>query len=116
LCDAPCSGIGVVTKKPDILLFRREDSIKPLTKLQLDILNTTANYVKEGGVLIYSTCTLLKEENIGVVKEFLKQNKNFELTKINLPNLTKLNEKEAVTLLPEKHNSEGYFLARMKKI
>ena len=62
LCDAPCSGIGVVTKKPDILLFRKEDSIKSLSKLQLDILQTASNYVKVGGVLTYSTCTLLKEE------------------------------------------------------
>ncbi|MDD4211550.1 MAG: 16S rRNA (cytosine(967)-C(5))-methyltransferase RsmB [Clostridia bacterium] len=116
LCDAPCSGIGVVTKKPDILLFRKEDSIKSLSKLQLDILQTASNYVKVGGVLTYSTCTLLKEENIGVINEFLNKNSNFELTKLNLPKLTHINEKEAITLLPDEFNSEGYFIARMRKI
>lgn len=115
LCDVPCSGIGVVSKKPDILLFKNEENVKDISKLQYDILSINSKYVKTNGILVYSTCTLLKEENIDIINKFLKENKNFELTKIEMPEINNIKIKKTITLLPDKINSEGYFITRMKK-
>ncbi len=78
LCDVPCSGLGVIHKKPDIKWNRKEEDIAELLKVQKNILNSAAKYVKSGGTLVYSTCTILKEENEGQIEEFLKENQKFE--------------------------------------
>jgi 16S rRNA (cytosine967-C5)-methyltransferase len=115
LCDAPCSGIGMVQKKPDILLFRTEKSITTLQKLQLSILKTASHYVKQGGTLLYSTCTLLKEENIQVIRAFLQQNQQFCLKPVQIEGLDSIKEDNTVTLLPNNEGQEGYFIARLEK-
>ena len=102
LCDVPCSGLGIVYSKPDIKIHRQLSDIDSLTKLQYDILNTAQNYVKSGGYLMYSTCTLLKEENEALTDKFLKDNANFE----------KIEEK---TILPYLYNTEGFYYCLMKK-
>ena len=79
LVDAPCSGIGIIHKKPDIKWQRVEEDISELVKIQYDILETSSKYVKSGGVLVYSTCTILKEENQEQVQKFLENNTDFEL-------------------------------------
>lgn len=79
LVDAPCSGIGIIHKKPDIKWQRVEEDIEELVKIQRDILETSSKYVKSGGVLVYSTCTILKEENQEQVQKFLENNPDFEL-------------------------------------
>ncbi len=84
VCDVPCSGLGIVRKKPDIKFNKTMEDIEDLVKIQRDILNTNAQYVKVGGTLLYCTCTISKLENEDVVYEFLRQNKNFELEKLDL--------------------------------
>ncbi len=78
LADVPCSGFGVIHKKPDIKYSRKEEDIEGLTKIQREILNNSAQYVKPGGVLVYSTCTILPEENRMRISEFLKEHANFK--------------------------------------
>lgn len=78
LCDVPCSGLGVIHKKPDIKWNRKEEDIAELLKIQKNILNSASKYVKSGGVLVYSTCTILREENEEQIEEFLKENTDFE--------------------------------------
>jgi 16S rRNA (cytosine967-C5)-methyltransferase len=81
LCDVPCSGLGIKSK-PDIMLKREERDIVSLQSIQKEILSVSAKYVRKGGFLCYSTCTVLKEENEDIVNEFLAENKNFSLSKI----------------------------------
>jgi len=114
LLDAPCSGIGVAGSKPDILLNRKDSDIVVLSKLQLAMLNTSAKYVKSGGQLFYSTCTITKEENQDVVAAFLAQNKDFKLIPIN-SEIKAINEDNMLTFLPHISNCEGFFIARMVK-
>ncbi len=78
LCDVPCSGFGIVRRKPEIK-YKNLDSIKNLPEIQLNILKTSSLYLKNGGRLIYSTCTLNKKENEKVVAAFLKDNLGFSL-------------------------------------
>lgn len=78
LCDVPCSAMGVVKKQPDVLLNRNENDIAALKKVQYSILDNAKNYVKRGGLLVYSTCTIFKEENDDNVEEFLQNNNDFE--------------------------------------
>lgn len=77
LADVPCSGLGVIHKKPDIKWRRKLDDIKELCNIQKRILETAALYVKDGGVLLYSTCTILPEENRIQIEEFLNSHKEF---------------------------------------
>ena len=79
LADVPCSGLGVIHKKPDIKWTRTVDDIAELCKIQKKILDNGAKYVKSGGTLVYSTCTILPEENRLRIQEFLKENKNFNI-------------------------------------
>lgn len=78
LADVPCSGIGVIHKKPDIKYNRTESDIEELVKIQKNILNAAAVYVKGGGSIVYSTCTILEEENQNRIKEFLENHKDFK--------------------------------------
>lgn len=117
LCDVPCSGIGVVNKKPDILLNRKEQDIANLQQLQLQILQTSANYVKVGGELFYSTCTILKQENQDVIYKFLKDNNSFELRQIKqVNNIPAIEENNMLTYFPSVSNTEGFFIAKLVKI
>lgn len=78
LADVPCSGIGVIHKKPDIKYNRTERDIEELVKIQKNILNAAATYVKDGGSIVYSTCTILEEENQNQIKDFLESHKEFK--------------------------------------
>ena len=78
LLDVPCLGIGVIKRKPDIKWQRKPEDIKEITKLQMQILNTCSKYLKKGGELVYSTCSILNEENENIIEQFLKDNKNFK--------------------------------------
>ena len=82
LCDVPCSGLGIIRRKPDIKW--NKDDIEELPEIQYGILQNAAKYLKVGGELVYSTCTILKRENEDVVMRFLEENENFELTEIEL--------------------------------
>ena len=81
LLDVPCLGIGVIRRKPDIKWQRNENDIEEISNLQIQILENCSKYLKKGGELVYSTCSILKEENEDIINKFLQKNKNFEIKK-----------------------------------
>jgi len=99
LIDAPCTGFGLLRKKPDIKYTKTKDDVYALAKIQREILSKSHNYVKIGGILVYSTCTVSDEENIKNVEWFIK-NYNYEISEIK-------------QLLPSSDNTDGFFIARM---
>ncbi len=116
LCDVPCSGLGIIKRKPEIK-YKSKEEIKDLPKLQYDILENASKYLKVGGVLIYSTCTILDSENISNVYKFLENNKNFELSKINEVNVDLENQENGyLKIYPNIHNMDGFFIAKLKKV
>lgn len=112
ICDAPCSGLGVLGKKPD-LRYKDLDSAFELPALQLQILTASAKYVKHGGVLVYSTCTLNPEENEKVVSKFLENNPDFELTPFKLGDTE--HKDGMLTLLPHLNHTDGFFIAKITR-
>ena len=85
LVDVPCSGYGVIRKKPEILYSKNRENVEELAKLQLEILNSAADILKDGGKLIYSTCTITDEENTNNIKKFLEERKEFKVEKLYIP-------------------------------
>ena len=114
LCDAPCSGLGVLRKKPDIRNRTREQAAL-LPPVQLAILQNAARFVKPGGTLVYSTCTVLPEENEEVAAEFLRGNSGFRPVGFTLPGIGDFPDGQ-VTLLPHRHGTDGFFIAKMERI
>jgi 16S rRNA (cytosine967-C5)-methyltransferase len=114
LVDVPCSGYGIIRKKPDIR-EKDPDTMKELPALQLQILKNQARYVRPGGVLIYSTCTLVRRENEGVVEKFLKANPEFSLEPLPLPAEFGENTTGMLTLVPGEHDTDGFFIARLRR-
>lgn len=114
LIDAPCSGIGLLRRKPDIRYHKKDSHSTSLSDLQLSILNEAAKVLKVGGRLIYSTCTILKKENQHIIQAFLQEHKNFQLAKIKT-NLTTSND-GMLTILPHQFDSDGFFIAALEKI
>lgn len=84
LLDVPCLGLGVLKRKPDIKWKRKQGDVKEISRIQSKILNICSKYLKTNGELVYSTCSILKEENQKVIEDFLKKNTNFEIQKISL--------------------------------
>jgi 16S rRNA (cytosine967-C5)-methyltransferase len=109
LCDVPCSGIGVIRRKPEIK-YKKEAECNELLQIQAKILTTASGYVKAGGRLVYSTCTLLKEENENIVNAFLKEFKDFKL--ISAFNDDTVSTK---TFLPPYDIGDGFFIAVMER-
>ena len=85
LVDVPCSGYGVIRKKPEILYSKNRENIEELAKLQLEILNSAADILKDSGELIYSTCTITDKENTNNIEKFLKERKEFKVEKLYIP-------------------------------
>ena len=85
LVDVPCSGYGVIRKKPEILYSKNIENVEELAKLQLEILNSAADILKDGGELIYSTCTITDEENTNNIEKFLEERKEFKVEKLRIP-------------------------------
>ena len=85
LVDVPCSGYGVIRKKPEILYTKNRENIEELASLQLEILNLAADILKDGGELIYSTCTIISQENTENVEKFLNERKEFKVKALNIP-------------------------------
>ena len=108
ICDVPCSGLGIIRKKPDIR-FKDADSINDLPDIQLRILKNAASYLKPGGRLLYSTCTVIREENTDIITKFLCENPDFSLVPFDAPITGKT--PGYITLLPHRHNCDGFFIA-----
>ena len=85
LVDVPCSGYGVIRKKPEILYTKNRENVEELASLQLEILNSAADILKDGGELIYSTCTIISQENTENVEKFLNERKEFKVKALNIP-------------------------------
>ncbi len=115
LADVPCSGTGVIKQNPDIKLNRTGESIKALTDLQFKILNNVSKYVKVGGELIYSTCSVLSEENDGVIEKFIEQNGEFEVQKIDCK-LNGMSTKFGMQFLPNLSMGAGFYVCKLKKV
>ena len=103
LLDVPCLGIGVIKRKPDIKWNRKLEDVKEITEIQQKILTSCSKYLKPGGVLIYSTCSILKEENEDIINNFLKENREFEIKENNL-----------ITILPDEEK-DGFFICKLQK-
>ena len=112
ICDVPCSGFGVIGKKPEIRYKDPSESAR-LPEIQYDILENVSNYLKVGGTLVYSTCTILPEENENNVDKFLENHKNFELTPFRVGEL-EVNS-GMITLLPHIHHTDGFFIAKLTR-
>ncbi len=108
LVDAPCSGLGTIRRNPEIKLNIKKESIYELSIIQKDILDKAKEYIKPGGYLFYSTCTIMQEENEDVIEDFLSKNKNF--------NLIKIYDRDYLNLYPNKDDSDGFFIAKLKRM
>lgn len=114
LVDAPCSGLGVIRKKPDIR-YKDPAPLADLPAVQLDILRNAARYVKPGGTLMYSTCTLLYRENEEVVETFLAENNSYKAEAFPLPGPVGPVQSGSVTLWPHRHGTDGFFISKMRR-
>jgi len=113
LCDVPCSGLGVIAKKPDIRRKKEED-IERLPEIQAQILRESARHLKRGGTLVYSTCTLNPKENKEVVEAFLAENADFALVPFKVGALEA--PEGMKELFPHIHKTDGFFIAKMTRI
>ena len=114
IADVPCSGLGIIRKKPDIR-YKNLKEMKDLPVLQLAILENQAKYVKKGGVLLYSTCTVLKAENENVVSAFLAEHDDFYTEPLDLPEVFPKNETGMLTLIPGQYDTDGFFICRLRR-
>ena len=114
IADVPCSGLGIIRKKPDIR-YKDPTPLEGLPAIQRAILDNACAYVKPGGVLLYSTCTLLERENEDVVKGFLEKYQDFTLDELELPAPIGRVEKGHVTLWPHIHGTDGFFIAKLRR-
>ncbi|MCI5614680.1 MAG: 16S rRNA (cytosine(967)-C(5))-methyltransferase RsmB [Clostridia bacterium] len=112
ICDVPCSGMGVIRKKPDIR-YKDGDSIKVLPPLQYAILCAAGEYLRPGGRLVYSTCTLLREENEQVTARFLAEHPGFALKPFALPGIGETPGE--ITFWPHIHGTDGFYMAKITK-
>ena len=113
VADVPCSGLGIIRKKPDIR-YKNPTELAQLPALQMKILENAATYVRPGGTLIYSTCTILPEENENVTEEFLARHIDFTLDKFTLP-LPIGSSKGHLTLWPQRFGTDGFYICRMRR-
>ena len=115
LCDAPCSGYGTISENPDIKLFRKKEDFAALGKTQAGILNTVCRYVKKGGYLYYSTCSLFACENDDTVSAFLKAHPEFEAVGLESP-LPHDKKKFGLQFLPDTAYGAGFYICKLKRV
>ena len=110
LCDVPCSGLGIIRRKPEIK-YKAIESLSGLPEIQYNILNNAARYVRKSGTLVYSTCTIIKRENENVCERFLAENKDF----YPVAPAPDISQEKFLTLLPHKNGGDGFFIAVFKR-
>lgn len=116
LADVPCSGLGIIRRKPEIK-YKKEEELEDITSIQKKILENASKYVKIGGTLVYSTCTVQDMENINIITSFIEKNNNFELTPIDTVNVDLDNQdKGYLKIYPNIHGIDGFFIAKLKRI
>lgn len=117
LVDAPCSGIGLLRRKPEIRYDKRLSDSQHLHEIQLAILNAVAPKVKKGGIIMYSTCTILQTENDGTVQAFLASHPDFRLVKTQTSRALKNARTGAtLTILPSDYGSDGFFISNLQRL
>jgi len=118
IVDVPCTGLGIIRRKPEIKYNKLESDLETIPKIQYKILDNASKYLKVNGELIYSTCTVNKEENINIIKSFLKHNKNF--TTVDISNETKNKFSTStvgyIEIYPHLHHMDGFFIAKLKRL
>ncbi|WP_153731238.1 16S rRNA (cytosine(967)-C(5))-methyltransferase RsmB [Sporosarcina obsidiansis] len=113
LVDAPCSGLGVIRRKPEIKYKKTISDIENLSVIQKDLLRVASQLVKKGGRIVYSTCTIDKTENEAVIEWFLQENPDFELAPLQLIDQT--NDNKYLQILPHQYESDGFFVAALQR-
>jgi len=118
LLDAPCSGLGVIRRKPDLKWGKTEEDIREIAALQSRLLDSVSALLRPGGVLVYSTCTIEPQENEGVVTSFVSRHPEFELDETG--SLSRLKDKALVRgggiqILPQHYHSDGFYIARLRR-
>lgn len=115
MCDVPCSNTGVISKKPDVLLKKNKQDVFDLSEIQYSILSTNAKYLKSGGKMIYSTCSIMAEENEKILERFLENNKDFKYLPFSIDGM--IDEKVPYyTFYPNVTKTEGFFIGRLIKL
>jgi 16S rRNA (cytosine967-C5)-methyltransferase len=114
IADVPCSGLGIIRKKPDIR-YKDPQPLKDLPNVQRAILENVSSYVRPGGCLLYCTCTLLDRENGAVVDAFLVSHSEFSLEPFQLPGPAGTQESGMITLWPQRHGTDGFFIAKLRR-
>ncbi len=114
LCDVPCSGFGTVTENPDIKLFRKAEDFASLQGSQREIISICSNYVKKGGNLYYSTCSIFAEENDEVVAWFLEKHPDFFVEEMESP-LSNMKKKYGLQFLPDEAFGAGFYVAKLRR-
>lgn len=112
LCDVPCSGLGVIAKKPEIR-YKSISEFERLPEIQYEILSASARYVRKGGILVYSTCTVLPRENQENVERFLSEHKDFEAVDFRVGELA--SSCGMLSLSPDRDGTDGFFVAKMRR-
>jgi len=117
LLDAPCSGLGVMADKPDVKYRATAESVAELVALQAKLLDNVCRYVKKGGTLVYSTCSVLKDENVRQIEAFLGRHPEFEVVALpeTIPAEFRQHEGTGLQLLPNRDGVEGFYICRMRK-
>ena len=115
LVDAPCSGIGLIRRKPDIKYNKAGQDLLSLQKIQLEILDSVCQTIKKGGIITYSTCTIFKEENQMVLKQFLDGHPNFEQVKLHHKQEDIVVD-GCLVITPEQYLTDGFFISQIKRI
>ncbi len=115
LADVPCSGLGIIRKKPDIR-YKDPKPLEGLPRVQKAILDNVCRYVRPGGVLLYATCTLLERENEDVVRAFLDKHKGFTLERFQVPGDFEGAREGMVTCWPHRHGTDGFFFAKLRRM
>lgn len=116
LLDVPCLGIGVIKRKPDIKWKRKPEDIAEIANIQLQILKQCSKYLKKGGEILYSTCSIFKEENEEIIKKFIKENPNFKIVKYQINNenyfIKYLENSDYFKVYPTEKN-DGFFICKL---
>ncbi|KRK79980.1 16S rRNA (cytosine(967)-C(5))-methyltransferase RsmB [Companilactobacillus nodensis] len=116
LVDAPCSGLGLIRRKPELKYFREPEDLMHLQEIQLSILNSITDLLKVGGQLVFSTCTFDAEENEDVVMKFLNAHENYELVPVKHEKSLDKNVNDGVLkLLPSDYFTDGFFVAAFRR-
>ncbi len=122
LLDVPCLGIGVLKRKPDIKWQRKKEDIEEISKIQMQILEVCSKYLRPKGELVYSTCSILKEENENIIRKFLEKNSNFNIKEIELPKASKSERNyfekflnDVFLQVYQNEKTDGFFICKIIK-